>query len=102
MKKYEICIGHSRPDKTGLGLVAPWEVEEWVAKAFPEGATLLSGRGFWQGITEPCSMLVVYHDSEDYVLSRARLAVEHFQQEAVIVWDGAQLHVVNGGTAAVN
>lgn len=97
MKRYEICIGHSRPDKTGLGLVAPWEVEEWVGEVFPEGATLLAGRGFWHGITEPTSLILVYHDSDDYVLSRARLAVKRFQQEAVIVWDGTQLHVVNAG-----
>lgn len=101
MRRYEICVGHSRPDKTGLGLVAPWEVEEWTAKAFPQGATLLTGRGFWQGITEPTSVIVVYHESEEYVVTQARHAAAHFRQEVVIVWDGEQLHTVNGDSGVV-
>lgn len=94
MRRYEICIGHSRPEKTGLGVVEPREMEDWVGETFPEGATLISGRGFWQGITEPSSMIIVYSVSAEYVLSRARLAVERFRQEVVIVWDGDRLHVV--------
>lgn len=82
--RYDIYVGSdngsSRITESYLS-----KVIEWANGAFPEGYTLLSGKGYWKGKCEDCLMLNVLSDEEKAVLERLRKLKEDLGQESILL-----------------
>jgi hypothetical protein len=82
--RYDIYVGSDNGSrKISNGYLS--KVIEWANEAFPEGYTLLSGKGCWKGKSEDCLMLNVLTDDDSIVLERLRRLKKNLGQESILL-----------------
>jgi len=82
--RYEIYIGSDNSSRRISDSYLS-KVIEWANESFPEGYTLMSGRGYWKGESEECLMINVLAEEDYLVPERLRKLKEYLGQESILL-----------------
>ena len=61
------------------------EVKNWASKVFPEGYTLIKGKGFYNGVSEDSVIISVFSDQELKLNHELGCLKQKLKQDSVLV-----------------
>jgi hypothetical protein len=82
--RIEIYIG-SNNNTRGISECYLDEIKNWASKVFPEGYTLIKGKGFYNGISEDSVILSVFSERELKLNHELDCLKQKLKQNSVLV-----------------
>jgi len=83
-RRYDIYIGSENSShKITRDYLS--KIIEWANSAFPDGYTLFSGTGYWDGYSEDCILLSVLTPYEHIPTETLRRLKDQLEQRAIVL-----------------